>query len=252
MQTRRQSIKFLTLLLLTQGQFTQATDQQAAASDQPWETLFDGKNLDAWSKNEQEANWEITADGELHPTKATGTLLTSKRYCDFVLEMDFKMGGKAKANSGVFIHVHDPKQPELTGMEIQILDNADYGVPFNAMNANGAFYDLLPPAMDANKPIGEWNHYRITINGQLMVVELNEKEIIRADLALWKEPGKNPNGGHNKFPYAYGLMPHEGFIGLQNYNATPVWFKNIKVKALTDRKPQYTGQEPVEQVLAKP
>ena len=152
-------------------------------------------------------------------------------------------------NSGVFIRVHDPNNDVGTGMEVQILDNTDYGVPFNAGNANGALYDLVRPAVDANKPIGEWNHFRITVNQSLVVVELNGKEIVRADLSQWVKAGKNPGGGHNKFPHAIGELPREGFICLQNYGATPVWFRNVRLKSLSDRKPQYTGKEPIGKVL---
>jgi len=31
-----------------------------------------------------------------------------------------------------------------------------------------------------------------------------------------------------------------------------VWFRNIRLKPLTDRKPQYTGKEPIADVLRKP
>ena len=161
------------------------------------------------------------------------------------------MGGKRKANSGVFIRVHDPNNDVNTGMEVQILDNGDYGVPFNAGNANGALYDLVRPAVDANKPIGEWNHFRITVNRNLVVVELNGKQIVRADLSQWVKAGQNPDGGHNKFPHAIGELPSEGFILLQNYGATPVWFRNVRLKPLSDRKPQYTGKEPIGKVLQK-
>lgn len=102
-----------------------------------WEILFDGKDIDAWEAGGAKGVWIVNADGELYPAKPGPDLATRRRYCDFVLEADFKMGPKAKANSGVFIRVHDRRQDVATGMEIQILDNEDYKVPFNAGNANG-------------------------------------------------------------------------------------------------------------------
>lgn len=83
----------------------------------------------------------------------------------------------------------------------------------------------------------------------MIVVELNGKKIVKADLNRWTQAGRNPDGGHNKFPHVIGALPREGFICLQNYGATPVWFKNIRLKPLTDRKPQYTGKEPIDKVL---
>ena len=226
--------------------------QGAKDTKDGWQSLFDGKNLDAWNYNPKSGVWMINAQGELYPAKSGPDLTTKQRYCDFVLELDFKVGPKAKANSGVFIHVHDPRQNVNTGMEVQILDNGDYGVPFNAGNANGALYDLVRPAVDANKPVGEWNHFRITVDGPLVAVELNGKEIVKANLDRWTKAGQNPDGSHNKFPHAIGALPREGFIALQNYGATPVWFRNVQLKSLSNRQPQYTGKEPIGEVLKEP
>ena len=79
----------------------------------------------------------------------------------------------------------------------------------------------------------------------------NQAGIVRADLSQWVKAGQNPGGGHNKFPHAIGELPREGFILLQNYGATPVWFRNVRLKSLADRKPQYTGKEPIGKVLQK-
>ena len=216
-----------------------------------WEILFDGKGIDAWDADLKQGVWAINEQGELYPAKGGRTLFTKQRYCDFTLELDFKMLGKKKANSGVFFRVHDKGQEVNTGMEIQILDNADYGVKWDAGNANGALYGLVRPAVDANVPLGEWNHFRITANDNLVTVELNGKEIVKADLNQWTTPKKNPDGSGNKVPHAIGLLPREGFIGLQNYGGAVVWFRNIRLKPLSDRKPQFTGKEPIAEVLRK-
>ena len=136
-----------------------------------------------------------------------------------------------------------------TGREVQILDNTDYNVSFDALNANGALYDLVGPAVDANLPIGQWNRFCIRVLRSLVTVELNGREIVRADLDRWTVAGKNPDGSHNKYPYAIGALPREGFISLQNYGGAPVWFRNIRVRPLGDRRPQLTGKEPIKDVL---
>jgi len=229
-----------------------AASMMAGATESEWVPLFDGKNLDSWNMDGRQDAWMVTDKGELRVAKAGPSLFTKKRYCDFALELDFKMGAKAKANSGVFLHVHNNRDEVNTGMEIQILDNAEYSVKWDAGNANGAFYDCVHPAVDANKPVGEWEHFLITMNGNLLTVELNGKEVVRADLDQWKEANKNPDGSHNKFPHAMGALPREGFIGLQNYGGVPVWFRNVRIKMLSDRQPKFTGDEPVDQVLSKP
>ena len=214
-----------------------------------WQILLDGKDLDAWNVEPKAGVWAINEQGELYPAKPGPCIWTKQRYCDFVIELDFKMAPKSKSNSGVFIRVHNMGNPVNTGMEIQILDNADYKATWDAMNANGALYALVHPSVDANVPIGEWNHFRITANDNLITVELNGKEIVKADLNQWTTAHQNPDGKPNKFPYAIASLPREGFIGLQNYGGKALWFRNIRLKPLSDRKPQYTGQEPIESVL---
>lgn len=217
-----------------------------------WEILFDGKNTDAWDVNLNAGAWVIEKDGSLYVAHSGPNIFTKKRYCDFVLELDYRIVSGKKSNSGVFIRTHNKRDEVNTGFEIQILDDADYGVGWDAMNSNGALYDLVHPTVDANKPLGEWNHYRITANGSQIKVELNGKEIVSADLTRWTEAGKNPDGQPNKFPYAIGSLPREGFIGLQNYGGVPCWFRNIRIRPLTKRQPKLTGSEPITEVLIKP
>jgi hypothetical protein len=233
-----------------------ATAQQGASSYKPrmrggWEILFDGKNLDAWDVAPGTNGWAIDDQKNLTVTGPGRNLYTKRRYCDFVLDLDYRIVGHRKCNSGVFIRVHDKNDEVNTGMEIQILDDDDYGVKWDAMNANGALYDLVHPSVDANKPVGEWEHFRITVKGSQVTVVSNGKEIVKADLSKWTEPGKNPDGQHNKFPHAIGSLPREGFIGLQNYGGVPVWFRDIRIKPLSTRQPKFTGAEPIEDVLGK-
>jgi len=228
---------------------------QLDTKDDGWKILFDGKNLDAWDYQSASGVWKINAQGELYPAKPGPHLYTKERFCDFILELDYKMAAKAKSNSGIFFRVHNSQDPVKTGMQMQILDNADYNVPFNAGNANGALYELVHPTVDANVPLGEWNHCRITANEHLIRIELNGKEIVKADLNQWTIPHTKPDGSQNKCPHvpdAVGTLPREGFIVLENYGAVPVWFRNIRIKPLSDRKPRYNGNEPLDQVLMKP
>ena len=213
-----------------------------------WEILFDGTNLDAFDLTSVKDAWVITDKGELHAPSGSPTIYTKQRYTDFVLELDFRMKPKAQANSGVFLRVHDKEDEVQTGMEVQILDNPEYDVPFDASNACGALYGLVHPKVDANKPVGDWNHYRIVVDGSKVIVELNDVEVVRADLSKfskWAKAGRNSGAEPSTFAYV-----REGFIGLQNYGPT-VWFRNIKLQRLSARKPKYTGDEPIDQVLGQ-
>ena len=100
-----------------------AAEPQSSGEYQPridkdgWEILFDGKGLDAWTPASRAGGWAVNAEGELYPAKPGRDLCTQRRYCDYVIELDFKMGAKRKANSGVFIRVHDPNNDVNTGKE---------------------------------------------------------------------------------------------------------------------------------------
>ena len=64
---------------------------------------------------------------------------------------------------------------------------------------------------------------------------LPEEEIRPERRNDWKEVKKNPDGTPNKFPVAlkdYARKGPIGFQGLHGKAAAPVWYRNIKIKAL--------------------
>ena len=59
--------------------------------------------------------------------------------------------------------------------------------------------------------------------------------VIHADLNEWPEKGKNPDGTPNKFPKALKDFARKGPLGLQGLHGkaqAPVWYRNLKIKAL--------------------
>jgi sugar phosphate isomerase/epimerase len=139
---------------------------------------------------------------------------SAKKYGDFVLELDFKCSRK-NTNSGIFLRVPEvPTRDDYVyhSLEIQIYD-AGRGV-----HTTGAAYDAEPPKMNASRPTGEWNHYRITFKGKRLQVELNGKLVLDWEAA--------PRGK------VKDIAP-EGYIGLQNHDSlSPVYFRDIFVKEL--------------------
>jgi hypothetical protein len=118
------------------------------------------------------------------------------------------------------------KDVGFNGIEVQVLDS-----PTAGYHDTGAFYDLVKPAKNAMKPVGEWNHMVITCDRNNLAVELNGEKINRMDLDEWKEPNKRPDGSSHKFDIAYKDHPRKGYIGLQDHGAA-CWYKNIKLKPL--------------------
>lgn len=137
-----------------------------------------------------------------------------KEYEDFVLELEF-MCDKAETNSGVFVRVPGvPSSDDYIyhSFEIQINDAGE------GIHQTGAVYDAEAPTAQAWKPTGEWNHFRITLRGNHINVELNGQEIVDWEM--------EPRGK------VRDLAPR-GYIGLQNHDYdTSVYFRNIFVTEL--------------------
>ena len=118
------------------------------------------------------------------------------------------------------------KDVGFNGIEIAIDDTPGAGY-----HDTVAIYDLVKPAKNAMKPVGEWNHIEITVNRSRIEIVLNGERVTVADLSQFTEPNKRPDGSTHKFDVAYKDHPQRGYIGLQDHGS-PCWFKNIKLKPL--------------------
>lgn len=212
-------MKLLITLLAFTSTVTFAVDQPDTSG---WKDLFavDLSNaVDA-------SGWQF--DGKELVAKNHDTLWTKESYGDFTLDLEFKVA--KESNSGVFLRSGDIKNV-LAALEIQVHESAD-GSKYGML---GAIYDAMPPSKTAAKPVGEWNRYTITCKGPQVTVVLNGETIIDANLDNWPEIGKNPDGTPNKFKKALKDFARSGPIGLQGLHGkaqAPVWYRNLKIKAL--------------------
>jgi hypothetical protein len=137
-----------------------------------------------------------------------------KEYGDFVLDLEFKCAS-SETNSGVFVRVPGvPTSDDYIyhSFEIQIYDAGE------GVHQTGAAYDAEAPITRASKPAGEWNRYRITVQGDRIMAELNGALVLD-----WRA---EPRGKVRDFA-------PRGYIGLQNHDdRSPVYFRNIYVKEL--------------------
>lgn len=150
---------------------------------------------------------------------------TKQRFKDFILRVDWRSSAPDD-NSGVFIRfpalgsadpANDWKLAVDQGYEVQIDDtgkNPDvtpntFGDP---LHITGAVYKLAPAIKAASKPVGEWNTYEITAQGQVINVALNGQ-------------GVSKLGNAQRSP--------QGYIGLQNHHpGSRVQFRNLRIKSL--------------------
>src|SRR5260221_8262502 len=121
--------------------------------------LFNGADLKGWKVNEGGDMKVWGAEkGILYVSGGGGGwLMTEQEYGDYELRLEFKM--PKMGNSGVALRSPMKGDPAYVGMEIQLLDDANWKGLRPAQHT-GSIYDVVPAAKQVNKPFGEWNTMR--------------------------------------------------------------------------------------------
>jgi hypothetical protein len=182
--------------------------------------LFNGTDLKGWKVNEG-GKMEVwgAENGVLYVSGGGGGwLMTEVEYSNFEMRLEFKM--PKMGNSGVGLRSPMKGDPAYVGMEIQLLDDPNWSGLRPAQHT-GSIYDVVPAAKFVNKPFGEWNTMRIVCNNRTVKVEINDTELVNANLDDYKDH-------YQKHP---GLTAKTGHIGLQSYNYR-VEFRNLFIKKL--------------------
>jgi hypothetical protein len=209
-----------TTILVVLGVLLAAGGVEAADAKPPEDgfvAMFDGKTLKGWQTT---GNWIVEKDGVVTLKPRPGEkgwqrydayLTTDRKYKDFILDLEFKIG--KGGNSGVFLRVGDRMSQVNTGFEIQILDT--HGLEKPGHHDCGGVIKTAAPSKNMAKPAGEWNRYVITCKGNHLKVIFNGEQI--HDLQLDKSAVKD--------------RPAKGYIGFQD-EAKRVWYRNVRIKEL--------------------
>ena len=141
--------------------------QPIGPSQMGWITLFDGSNLNEWTRL-GDANWRLE-DGYVQADlggKDSSFLVTKKSYKDFQVRAEFWVD--PTANSGVFIRCTDANKITATNAyEVNIFDtrpDPSYGT---GAIVNVAKVSPMPRAG------GQWNTLDITAKGSQLTVVFN-------------------------------------------------------------------------------
>jgi hypothetical protein len=203
-----------------------------------WQLLFDGKKTDGWHgynmKVFPDDCWKI--DNGTFTTTNSGSkegldIVTDKVYRSFAFSVDYKMD--TATNSGVIFQIREDPQykfPYETGPEFQIIDHENWKKDkLEDWQINGANYAMYPPMAKPYKPIHEWNHLFLVVDGNFVTQMLNDVVVVKYEKNSddWKK--QRDSGKWTGFP-DWGKFD-EGHISLQNHG-TKVWFRNIKLKQL--------------------
>ncbi len=238
----------LLLALLASG----CSSKPAASSEDGFVSLFNGKDLTGWKVPEGDnGHWKATrgvidydalseAPGEKH-------LWSEKDYRDFTLKLDWKIKrttgfydmpvvltdgtyelgpdgqpikhARPNADSGVYLRGVSKAQVNIWCWPIG--SGEVYGYR-NDKNQPPSVRAGVTPSVRADKPVGQWNTFEITMRGEYLTVVLNDIPVIENA----RLPGIPASG-----PIA---LQHHG--GMRNGEYSPasslMQFRNISIKEL--------------------
>ena len=145
----------------------------AASND--WVTLIDGTEGMENFNIVGDANWHTDA-ASVRATEGSGAswLVTKESFSDFVIRVEF--WASHDANSGIYMRCANPDRiTDRDCYEANIFDQRP-----DASFGTGGIVHVAP--VDEHRPTAgdKWNTYKITMNGDHLVVELNGK--ITADV----------------------------------------------------------------------
>jgi len=168
------------------------------------------KELQKEADDNMRANWKVV-DGALVFSGKGRSLCTAKDYGDFEMLVDWKI--KENGDSGIYLRGTP---------QVQIWDTAR---PNAEVGSGGLYNNKKHPAKPtkvADKPVGEWNTFRIFMIGEKVTVWLNG--VIVVDNVIME----------NYWDRNIPIFP-TGQIELQNHGNT-LYFRNIYIREIPREK----------------
>jgi hypothetical protein len=224
---------------------TNPKPDEVAGVDHQFQSLYTGLDLRGWKEDPghrghwQPRDWILSYDGKSEA--ADKNLWTEKEYGDFELICDWRWSAKpVKRMRPVILPSGDCATDDAgKPKEVEVLDAGDSGIYLRGSSksqvniwcwpiGSGEVYGYrtdksqppevragVTPKVVADKPIGQWNRFHITMKGDRLRVDLNGKRVI--DNA--RLPG----------------VPKRGPIALQHHG-DPIEFANLFIRELDKEK----------------
>jgi hypothetical protein len=179
--------------------------------EQPLVSLFDGGDLTNWKLDQEAANHWTVRDGVIDYDGKNHDLWTKAEFADFVLWADWRLPDPG--DSGIYLRGSSKSQVNIW------CDPMGSGEIWGYRTDNSlpeSTRGSVTPLFRADKPVGKWNTFEITMKGDRLTVLLNGLNVIdNAEL-----PG----------------VKTKGPIGLQHHGDR-VQFRNIYIKELERTTP---------------
>ena len=197
----------------------------------PWNILFDGKNLNNFRgyKKEMHGNAWTVEDKVIklkkEKGKIGGDLMTKKKYQFFELQLEWCL--PKPGNSGIIFRVGETDGPAYkTGPEMQIFHKMKPG----GKTDTGSCYALYPPKVASMNKIGQWNKIRLIIKpGDHVEHHMNGQLLCRYSIGS-KDWQNRVQASKFKSWELFGKV-EKGHICFQDHG-NEIWFQNVRVKTL--------------------
>jgi len=169
--------------------------------------LFNGKDLAGWHAlmPEQEMKWSVS-DAVLRNAPPTTDIVSDQKFWNFTAHIEFRI--REHSNSGIGLRGR---------YEIQILD--DYGRPANSHGA-GALYSRVVPAVNASKPVGEWEVYDIRLVGRTLTVVFNGQKVL--DKVHVDGLTAIANNADEGVPGPFIVQGDHSYVEIRKFTVTPL------------------------------
>ncbi|MBI5382250.1 MAG: DUF1080 domain-containing protein [Opitutae bacterium] len=239
------SLSWLLALTLTAGSAfaadTAPNTLTPAESKAGWRLLWDGQTTKGWRSLRgaefPAKGWEIK-DGALtvlssggKPGTAGGDIITTDKFTNFELSVDFKI--TPGANSGIKYFIDPAIIPNGVGFEFQVLDDTKHPDAQKGTQGNrtiGSLYDLIAAAGTKKvNPPGQWNNARIVVQGRHVEHWLNGEKVVALE-RLSDDFRKHLAESKFKSIAKFGEV-NTGHILLQEHG-DEVAYRNIKLREL--------------------
>lgn len=241
--------KCLSLLLAALG----SIQLQSAEPDPGFVSLFNGRDLSGWKIPAGDNGHWKALDGVIDYdalSEASGdkSPVSEKSFTDYTLKLDWRIKEAPYINPNVpYILPDGTHAKDVHGKEIKLaLPDSDSGVYVRGSSrhqiniwcwpiGSGEMYGVrmdrsvspelraaVTPRTQADKPVGEWNQFEITVRGNTVKVVLNGKAVI-PEAKLPDLPAKGPV-----------VLQHHGGKRDGKWSSPPslVQFRNIHIKEL--------------------
>lgn len=193
-------------LVITELPSTNPKPEEIADVAHDWTNLYTGLDLSGWKVlKEHEGHWQPRDWRLYYDGKSGKDLWSEKEYGDFQMVCDWRLDPKhAKKTMRPVILANGEYEKTADGKvkEVEVLDAGDSGIYLRGSSksqvniwcwpiGSGEVYgyrmakDSSPevkagvtPKMVADKPLGQWNRFIITMKGDRLTVNLNGKNVL--------------------------------------------------------------------------